>query len=189
LKAMDGTSRSSSPAPRALLEKAMMIMTRTFIAWFGLGVPIALAAVGQPAQRQSLDVFAKLGLTPQQVTAIDEGRPVAKVLSWGGPSEVYVFGAVYVSGSPFTYLKAARDIKGLSGARGYLGIGELPATATVADLKARLPHRAAPAWSRCRSVCPSIYSVTMKGRPLCSPKSWTTRMFGWLSADAERASL
>src|SRR6266481_1965075 len=104
------------------------------IPWFSLGFPFALAALGQPVQRQPLVVFAQLGLTPQQVAAIDEGRPVAKVLSWGGPSEVYVFGAVHVNGSPSTYLKAARDINRLAGAEGYLGIGELPATATVANL-------------------------------------------------------
>jgi hypothetical protein len=50
--------------------------------------------------------------------------------------EVYVFGAVSINGSPATYLKAARDIKRLAGSEGYLGIGELPATATAADLNA-----------------------------------------------------
>ena len=45
-----------------------------------------------------LKIFTDLGLTSQQIAAIDAGRPVAKVLSWGGPSEVYVFGAVHVDG-------------------------------------------------------------------------------------------
>ena len=98
------------------------------------GIPLALAAIGQPADRQPQAVFTQLGLTPQQIAAIDEGRPVAKVLSWGGPSEIYVFGAVYIDGSPATYVKAARNVEKLKGSEGYLGIGELPATATVADL-------------------------------------------------------
>src|SRR5262245_10175605 len=93
-----------------------------------------LAASGQSGQRQSLSVFTELGLTPQQVAAIDDGRPVAKVLSWGGPSEIYVFGAVYVSGSPAVYVKASRNVARLAGTEGYSGIGELPATPTVADL-------------------------------------------------------
>ncbi len=76
------------PCPfRVTLEEATMTMYR-FISWFVLGLPFAFNASGQPAQRQSLEVFAQLGLTPQQVAAIDEGRPVAKVLSWGGPSYV-----------------------------------------------------------------------------------------------------
>src|SRR5713101_6954685 len=100
------------------------------------GLPFALATIGPPAQRQPSAVFAQLGLTPQQVAAIDDGRPIAKVLSWGGPSEVYVFGAVHVNGSPDTYLKAVRDVGRLAGTPGYLGIGELPATPSVADLSA-----------------------------------------------------
>ena len=93
-------------------------------------------AISQAAQRVPLKIFTDLALTPQQIAAIDAGRPVAKVLSWGGPSEVYVFGAVHVDGSPDTYLQAARDIGRLSGASGYLGVGELRENATVADLSA-----------------------------------------------------
>ena len=101
-----------------------------------LGFPVAVAAIRQPAPQQPSAVFAQVGLTPQQIAAIDEGRPAAKVLSWGGPSEVYVFGAVYIDGSPAAYVKAARNVKKLSGSEGYLGIGELSATATAADLGA-----------------------------------------------------
>ena len=72
----------------------------------------------------------------QQLAAIDGGRPVAKVLPWGGASEVDVFGAVHVEGSPDTYLEAARDVGRLSGTPGYQGIGEIGEDATVADLSA-----------------------------------------------------
>jgi hypothetical protein len=105
-----------------------------FIALFMFGLAFAGAAFGQNALQQPAAVFAQLGLSPQQIAAIDQGKPAAKVLQWGGPSEVYVFGAVYINGSPAAYLKAARDIKRLSGTEGYLGIGELPASATAADL-------------------------------------------------------
>ena len=81
-----------------------------------------------------VSLFTTLGLTSEEIAAVDAGRPVAKVLPWGGPSEVYIFGAVHVDGSPETYLKAARDVRRLSGTPGYLGIGELPDDATVADL-------------------------------------------------------
>jgi hypothetical protein len=81
-------------------------------------------------------IFTALGLTSDQVASVDAGRAVAKVLSWGGPSEVYVFGAVHVDGSPTTYLQAARDVGRLKGAPGYLGVGELRHDATVNDLSA-----------------------------------------------------
>ena len=81
-----------------------------------------------------MSVFTTVGLTTEEIGAIDAGRPVAKVLPWGGPSEVYVFGAVHVNGSPESYLKSARDVRRLSGTPGYLGIGEIRDDATVADL-------------------------------------------------------
>src|SRR5678816_4390025 len=86
--------------------------------------------------RVPLTIFADLGLTPQQIAAIDLGRPVAKILPWGGSSEVYVFGAVHIAGSPETYLEAARDVGRLSATPGFQGIGEIRDGATVADLGA-----------------------------------------------------
>ena len=97
---------------------------------------ISSAIVPAAVARVPLNVFTDLGLTSQQIAAIDAGRPVAKVLSWGDPSEVYVFGAVHVDGSPDTYLEAARDVERLSGTAGYLGIGEIREHATVANLSA-----------------------------------------------------
>jgi hypothetical protein len=95
---------------------------------------ISSALVQGAAGRAPLTVFTDLGLTSQQVAAIDAGRPVAKVLPWGGPSEVYVFGAVHVAGARETYLEAARDVARLSRTPGYQGVGEIREDATVADL-------------------------------------------------------
>ena len=97
---------------------------------------ISTAVVQAAVGRAPLDVFTDLGLTPQQIAAIDSGQPVAKVMPWGDPSEVYVFGAVHVEGSPDTYLEAARDVARLNGTPGYQGIGEIRDDATVADLGA-----------------------------------------------------
>ncbi|HEY2151362.1 MAG TPA: hypothetical protein VGH34_11155 [Vicinamibacterales bacterium] len=96
---------------------------------FGLSAPMV-------GRTQPVSVFTTIGLTAEETAAIDAGRPVAKMLPWGGPSEVYVFGAVHVNGSPETYLKAAREVSRLSGTPGYLGIAELRDDATLADLKA-----------------------------------------------------
>ena len=57
-----------------------------------LAVALTSSAAGTPAP---LGIFTDLGLTSQQIAAIDAGRPAVKVLSWGDPSEVYVFGAVH----------------------------------------------------------------------------------------------
>jgi hypothetical protein len=99
-----------------------------------LAVSLLSGGLVHAVQRLPLKAPSELGLTPQQIATIDAGRPVAKVLSWGGPSEVFVFGAVHVSGSPNTYLDAARDLERLRGTPGYQGIGEIREDATVADL-------------------------------------------------------
>lgn len=80
------------------------------------------------------DLFARVGLSSEQISAIEAGQPVAKVLAWGGSSEIFVFGAVRITGSPDTYLKFSRDVRRLAGTPGYLAVGELPATANSADL-------------------------------------------------------
>lgn len=98
-----------------------------------LALSLALAVDASSRTRYPA-IFTSLGLTAEETGAIDAGRPVAKVLPWGTASEVYVFGAVHINGSPDVYLKAARDIKGLAAMPGYLGAGELRPDATIADL-------------------------------------------------------
>jgi hypothetical protein len=113
------------------MRKYRLLVALSLIA--GVADPVATETV---QRTPPTSIFTALGLTSDQVSAIDSGRAVAKVLSWGEPSEVYVFGAVHVDGSPATYLKAARDVGRLNGTPGYQGVGELRDAATVADLNA-----------------------------------------------------
>jgi hypothetical protein len=95
------------------------------------------AATPQAVRRDPpLEIFASVDLTPQQIASIDAGRPVAKVLSWGGPSEVYLFGAVHVDAAPDRYLAIVRDVDRLKSTRGYLGAAELSDPAVIAELSA-----------------------------------------------------
>jgi len=110
-----------------------MTMIKALVSVIAL-TAFALAAPGESVDPQLTVLFSQVGLTDQQTAAIDAGQPVAKVLQWGGPSEVFVFGAVYIAGSPETYLKLTRNVARLAGTPGYLAIGDLPATANSADL-------------------------------------------------------
>jgi hypothetical protein len=92
------------------------------------------AVFAQPADSQLATLFTQFGLTKDERTAIDAGRPIAKDLSWGKSSEVYIFGAVYINGSPAKYLTLARDLNRLATTAGYLGIGELTQKTTVSGL-------------------------------------------------------
>ena len=111
-------------------------MVNYLIAFLSVVFGVGLAGVGQSIPSEPSHLFTQFGLTGQQVAAIDEGRPVAKVLSWGGPTEIYVFGAVYVNAPPDAYLAMARDVSQLEKAPGYLGVGVIPEDATASDLKA-----------------------------------------------------
>lgn len=107
--------------------------------WFAGGFVAALAistVFAQPAESQLSALFTQLGLTTDERRAVDAGRPVVDDLSWGKSSEVYIFGAVYINGSPAKYLSLARDLRRLAATPGYLGIGELTERTTVADLSA-----------------------------------------------------
>ena len=102
-----------------------------------MAAAFTFAALGQPAEPEKLStLFAQVGLTAEQRADVNNGRPVAKVLSWGKPSEMYVFGAVHIDGSPAAYLTTTRHVSRLAGSEGYLGIGELPEAATEADVAA-----------------------------------------------------
>jgi hypothetical protein len=97
-------------------------------------VVFAAADAQQSVDPQLQALFSQVGLTSQQQSDLVAGRAVAKVLSWGESSEIYVFGAVHIVGAPDVYLKSARDVSRLAGKQGYLGIGELRSTPTIADL-------------------------------------------------------
>ena len=97
---------------------------------------LAVLVATQLVRAQPSSVLSQFGLTNQDIASIDRGRPVAKVLPWGGPSEMYIFGAVQVDRSPAVYLRDARDVAHFTSRPGYLAAGELSETATAADLEA-----------------------------------------------------
>jgi hypothetical protein len=63
-----------------------------------------------------------VGLKEDQITAIRNGKAVAKVVESHTPDEVFVFGTVYVQSTPEKYLKLASDIDALRKLPSYLAI-------------------------------------------------------------------
>ena len=57
---------------------------QTLMTSFTAGFAFVFAVFAQPVQPQPSGLFVQLGLTGQQRAAIDDGRPVAKVLPWVG---------------------------------------------------------------------------------------------------------
>jgi hypothetical protein len=108
-------------------------MTPRLIADLAVALAAAVAAIGQPVEPQLSAFLTQVGLSQQQRASLEAGQPVAKVLSWGESSEVYVFGAVRIKGSAAAYIKSARNVAARAGRQGYLGVGEIPAAPTAAD--------------------------------------------------------
>jgi hypothetical protein len=91
--------------------------------------------VGQ-ASREPYTFFKQyIGLNDDEIADIQKGKAVTKVLSSPTPSEVAVFGAVYVRGSMDGYLKAAQDVSSLRGAPNYLGIQQFSSPPQLSDLR------------------------------------------------------
>jgi len=76
-----------------------------------------------------------IGLKDDQIASIDHGQAVAQILPTPEPSEVVVFGAVYINASPENYLKIARNLDSLRGLPNYLGIRQFGAPPKLTDLE------------------------------------------------------
>jgi len=76
--------------------------------------------------RQNVEPFKffrdHVWLKDDQITAIRNGKAVAKVMESRTPDEVFVFGSVYVQSTPRKYLKLASDIDALRKLPSYLAI-------------------------------------------------------------------
>src|SRR6266699_451371 len=75
-----------------------------------------------------------VGLKDDQITAIRNGKAVAKVVESRTPDEVFVFGSVYVQSTPEQYLKLASDIDALRKLPSYLAIRKFSDPPQFSDL-------------------------------------------------------
>ncbi|MDX1981594.1 MAG: hypothetical protein SFV51_15100 [Bryobacteraceae bacterium] len=77
----------------------------------------------------------QIGLSDAQITLITGGKAVAKVLASRIPSEIFVFGAVFVHATPEEYVKLAFDMDRLRRLPGYLGAGRFSDPPALSDLE------------------------------------------------------
>ena len=77
---------------------------------------------------------AQMHLSPNQIADIQNGKAVATILSSPNPSDIFVFGAVYVRTKPVAYLQLMRDVNRFNKLSGYLGAGEFSKSPTMEDM-------------------------------------------------------
>jgi hypothetical protein len=76
-----------------------------------------------------------VGLHEDQISAIRDGKAVAKVLESSSPDEVFVFGSVYVQSTPKKYLKLASDLQELRKLPNYLAVRQFSNPPQLSDLQ------------------------------------------------------
>ena len=75
-----------------------------------------------------------IGLTDDEITAIQGGQPVVKALPSRTPAEVFLFGAVYIDAAPESYIDLVHDFDHLRKLPGYLALGVFSDPPQFSDL-------------------------------------------------------
>jgi hypothetical protein len=94
-----------------------------------------LVCMGQTGHEPETFFKESIRLQDDQIADIQHGKAVTKALSTSTPSEVVVFGAVYIRASIEDYLKAAQDVSRLRGSPNYLGVRMFSTPPQLSDLK------------------------------------------------------
>jgi hypothetical protein len=88
----------------------------------------------QPAEPDNF--FRKyVGLNDEQITVIERGGALAKILDSPDADEVFVFGAVHIAATPEDYLQLAGDISRLRKLPNYLAIRRFSEPPQLSDLE------------------------------------------------------
>ncbi|MFZ3200543.1 MAG: hypothetical protein WA175_05270 [Candidatus Acidiferrales bacterium] len=100
-------------------------------------VPALTKEGSSPAQSNpELQTYFRqyVGLTQDQIAAIQSGQPFAKNLPSRAPAEVFLWGAVYIHAAPESYLKFAHDFDRLRKLPNYLALGVFSNPPQLPDL-------------------------------------------------------
>jgi hypothetical protein len=95
-----------------------------------------MSAVGFSQSTDRLHTFFKqdIGLKDSEIAEIDQGKAVAKVLDSPTPSEVFVFGGVFIKAQPGAYMHIALDLDSLKPLPNYLAIRRFSNPPQLSDL-------------------------------------------------------
>jgi len=100
----------------------------------------ALAIGGWPCFSQANSdpktlLSQRLGLSGDQIAAIQNGQPFAKNLEPRSPAEIFVVGVLFIKAAPEAYVKFASDFDRLRKVPGYLAIRQIGTPPQLSDLQ------------------------------------------------------
>ena len=76
-----------------------------------------------------------IGLNDSEIAQIEGGKAVAKVLNSTSPSQVFVFGAVFIKAQPSAYVQLAGDLDKLKSLPNYLALERFSDPPQLSDLR------------------------------------------------------
>ena len=100
-------------------------------------IPIAVCgphSAAQPNARLQTFFVQNIGLTQDEIEQINHGNPVVKSLPPRAPTEVFLFGAVYIHAAPESYLRLVLDFDRMRRRPNYLALGVFQQPPRLADL-------------------------------------------------------
>jgi hypothetical protein len=105
-----------------------------------LSLQFFLPACGETIRAQEVSAEPQkffhdfVGLNPDEIREIREGKAVAKILDSPTADQVFVFGAIYINSTPEKYLQFASDIDALRKLPSYLAIQKFSDPPQLSDL-------------------------------------------------------
>jgi len=118
--------------------RSEVAVIRSVIHTLALLILIAAAAVpGSSQSNPDLQTFFRqdVGLSGDQIAAIQSGKAVVKALPSRTPAEVFLFGAIYIHAAPESYLQFARDFDRRRERSAYWALGVFSNPPQLSDLK------------------------------------------------------
>jgi hypothetical protein len=126
--------RIPSPGrPTAVGHESCGVKPHGFIIAAILLLPIV--AGGQANSELQTYFRQNIGLSESEIASIRNGQPVAKSLPSRTPSEVFLFGAVYIHAAPESYVKFAHDYNRLRKLPNNLALGVISDPPRLSDFK------------------------------------------------------
>jgi hypothetical protein len=117
-------------------------LMRNYVRLACLLVVSVIACHSQDKGRLNTFFKQNIRLNDSEIAGIEHGKPVAKVLDSHTPSQVFVFGAVFIKAQPVAYVRLAGDLDSLKSLPNYLAIQRLSDPPQLSDLRGpgRLPE-------------------------------------------------
>jgi hypothetical protein len=104
---------------------------------FRCAVLLLISAASSSSQNTDrLHTFFKqnIGLKDSEIANIEQGKAVAKVLDSPIPSQVFVFGSVFIKAQPSAYVHIAGDLESLKSLPNYLAIRRFSTPPQLSEL-------------------------------------------------------